>query len=288
MLPRPHSPHARGPSASLYQPGLDRICDLLDQELRQFASGGGKRFRIRAGRGGLDQTAGLLAGEIDLAVVTPTSALRLLHQFGDLQELSGLGVIPRPGSLVVTTDAALPVGAVTDLATCGRRVTVATGADDGVSLLGFAAHRALRLAGVGTAHVDFVYDEHPWARFAEGQADVVIHDSMWQSPASTRPVKYLAWGERVLHAFNRQGWATHTLHRGQLPGLHEDLGALDFSDFAVLCRADLDDEIARRTAWFLLRQHALTEAELTPLPLHPGAARAYAAFTSDNAPTEIR
>ncbi|MEU2282949.1 hypothetical protein ABZ614_13620 [Streptomyces sp. NPDC013178] len=263
---------------------LHQIGDLLQQGLRRLAPEGA-RIRVRVGRGGLDETGRLFTGGTDIAVVTPAAALSLLYRFGDLQGLFALGVIQRRGGLVVAADARLRKDTVADLVTRGDRVTIATSADDGVNLVGFAVRRALRMAGVD-AVVDFVHDEQPTTcceRFAKGEADVVIHDLMsapeWPVVAATRPVKYLAWGPRVLHGLAGQGWPTRVVPAGRLPGLEADLPTLDCSNFAVLCREDLDDELAGLTARFLARGHHpadAAEVARAPLPLHPGASRAYA------------
>ncbi|MEU6349252.1 hypothetical protein ABZ896_07990 [Streptomyces sp. NPDC047072] len=263
---------------------LQRISHRLQQELRRLGPKGA-RVRIRVGRGGLDETSRLFAGETDLALVTPTAALSLLYGFGDLHGLLALGMFPRSGGLVVAADARLGEDTVGGLVARADRVTIATAADDGVSLVGFAVRRALRMVGVHSG-VDFVHDERPavcCARYVTGEADVVIHDLMstpeWPEVAAARPVRYLSWGPRVLHAFAGQGWPTRVLAAGRLPDLDADLHTLDCSDIAVLCREDLDDELAGLTARILARgRHPAEASEVTraPLPLHPGASRAYA------------
>ncbi|MEU1304672.1 MULTISPECIES: hypothetical protein [Streptomyces] len=266
------------------------ICEFIEQGVRRDASRD-VQLAVKVGRGGLDETTALFTGGADIAVVAPIAALCLLRQFGDLQGLFALGVVPRRGCLVAAADAELPLRTVADLAGGTQCFTVATPADDDVSLVGFAVHRALRLAGVSAGDVRFIYDDEPAAcfeRFASGEADVVIHDPMsdpgWAGVAALRPVTYLPWGDRVVHGLAVQGWLPRTVPAGQLPGLDEDVTALDCSDFAVLCRADLDDELARLIARILTRGCRPAEvaaAVQTPLPLHPGAARAYADLVTD-------
>ncbi|MFF5147964.1 hypothetical protein ACFY6U_51070 [Streptomyces sp. NPDC013157] len=261
----------------------------LRQEVRRLGPKG-PRLRIRVGRGGLDETARLFSGETDIAVVTPAAAVRLLHQFGDLQGLVALGVVARRGGLIAAADAGLAHDTVSELVAATSRITVATPADDGVSLVGFAVRRALRIAGVD-AQVTYVHDEQPATcceRFASGEADVVIHDLLstpdWTAASEARPVKYLAWDARVLHGFASQGWPTRVVPAGRLPLLDADLPTLDCSDFAVLCREDLDDDVARVTARFLARTYRSAGTAATapsPLPLHPAAARGHADLVAD-------
>jgi TRAP-type uncharacterized transport system substrate-binding protein len=266
------------------------ICEFIEQGVGQDASND-VQLAVKVGRGGLDETTALFTGGADIAVVSPIAALCLLRQFGDLQGLSALGVVSRRGCLVAVADAALPLRTVADLTGGTQRFTVATPADDGVSLVGFAVHRALRMAGVSAGDVRFTYDAEPAAcfeRFARGEADVVIHDPMsdpgWAAAAAVRPVTYLPWGDRVVHGLAVQGWLPRTVPAGKLPGLDEDLTTLDCSDFAVLCRADLDNELARLIARILTRGRHPAEiaaAVQTPLPLHPEAARVYADLVTD-------
>ena len=281
------------------QANMHRICGWLAQEIGD-RSPDGSQFAIWSGRGGSDQLAALRAGRADIAVVTPAAAVPMLKPDG----LRALGVIGQRDRLVVAADAALPVRTVADLAGLTGPVTVATSPDDGVNLIGFAAHKALRLAGVDPARIRFDYHERPFPAigdFADSLADVLIHEAImtphWQRIAAKRPVRYLPWGEAVLTAFAAEGWPSATVEAGYLPGLDEDLLTLDFSDFVLLCRADLADDVAYLAAWCMVKTRRALEAQYahlppdhspvtyplvpadvarTPVPLHPAAARAFA------------
>lgn len=281
------------------QANMHRICGWLAQEIGD-RSPGGSQFAIWSGRGGFDQIVALRAGQADIAVVTPAAAVPMLGP-GDL---CALGVIAQRDRLVVAVDAGLPARTVADLASTPGTVTVATSPDDGVNLIGFAAHKALRLAGVDTGSLSFRYDERPFPPlrwFADGDADVLIHEAImtphWQKIADKRPVRYLPWGDEVLAAFAAQGWPCATVQAGYLPGLEEDLRTLDFSDFVLLCPPTLADDVAYLAAWCMVTTRQALEAQYahlppdhspvtyplvpaeiarTPIPLHPAAARAYA------------
>jgi len=243
--------------------------------------------------------AALQGAQADIAVVTPAAAVPLLQPGG----LCALGVIGQRDRLVAVADAALPVSAAADLAVTGS-ATVATCPDDGVNLIGLAAHKALRLAGVDTGKLSFRYDERPFpaiSAFADGDADVLITEAImmpqWQRIAAKRPVRYLAWGDDVLTAFAAEGWPSATVAAGYLPGLAEDLRTLDFSDFALLCPRTLADDVAYLAVWCMVKTRRALEAQYahlppdhspvtyplvpadmarTPIPLHPAAAGAYA------------
>ena len=284
------------------QANMHRICGWLAQEVGD-RSPDGTEIAVWSGRGGLDEVTALRDRSAHVSVITPAAAVSRLHQAGELDGLRALGVIGQRDRLVVAVDAQLPATSVADLASTGQRLTIATSPDDGVNLIGFAAHRALRAAGLDLGAFDFKYDERPFPPitwFTEGDADVLIHEAImtphWQRLDSKRPVKYLPWGDAVLDAFAAEGWPSATVEAGYLPGLTEDLRTLDFADFVILCRADLDDEIAYLITWCMIKTRRALEAQYahlppdhtpvtypivpadmarTPLPLHPAAERAY-------------
>ena len=286
------------------QANMHRICGWLAQEIGD-RSPEGSEFAIWSGRGGLDQIAALRAGQADIAVVTPAAAVPLLEPDG----LCALGVIGQRDRLVVAVDAELPVSTVADLAAVTGDVTVATSPDDGVNLIGLAAHKALRLAGMDIQSLSFRYDERPFppiSWFADGEADVLIHEAImtphWQRIAAKRPVRYLPWGDDVLAAFAAESWPSATVEAGYLPGLAGDLRTLDFSDFVLLCPRALADDVAYLAVWCMVKTRRALEAQYahlppdhspvtyplvpadmaqTPIPLHPAAARAYADLDDD-------
>jgi hypothetical protein len=286
------------------QANMHRICGWLAQEIGD-RSPEGSQFAIWSGRGGVDQVEALRAGQADIAIVTPAAAVPMLKPDG----LCALGVIGQRDRLVVAVDAGLPVSTVADLAAISGEVTIATSADDGINLIGLAAHKALRLAGLDISGLSFRYDERPFPPigwFADGEADVLIHEAImtphWQRIAARRPVRYLPWGDDVLAAFAAEGWPAATVEAGYLPGLDEDLRTLDFSDFVLLCPQALADDVAYLAVWCLVKTRRALEAQYahlppdhspvtyplvpadmarTPIPLHPAAARAYADLNDD-------
>ena len=160
------------------------------------------------------EIAALRSGTADIAVVTPAAAVHLLEP-GDL---CALGVIGQRDRLVVAVDAALPVSTVADLASVAGSVTVATSPDDGVNLIGLAAHKALRLAGVDPGRLSFRYDERPFppiSWFADGEADVLIHEAIMTPHWQRMPCH-----QRVMARFARtcgasDGGSRHTPERRQ-------------------------------------------------------------------------
>lgn len=257
------------------QANLHRVCGWLCQEIGDRAPEG-SRFGIWSGRGGTDAIAALLAGRVDIALLTPTAAVQMVgHGVGPLalpgcERLRALGTIAQRDRLVVCVDAELGVDRLGDLASAAGRLRIATSPDDGVNLIGLAAHRLLDAAGLAPAGLldaggTFQYSERPFpalAAFRSGEANVLIHEAImtpgWQRVAERGAVRYLDVDATVAAAFAEWHWPTAVVARGYLPTLDRDLTALEFSDFAVLCTEELPDDVAELAAWCMVTtRHAL-------------------------------
>ncbi|MDL4821799.1 TAXI family TRAP transporter solute-binding subunit [Actinomadura opuntiae] len=315
-IDRPVTLHLRGDWG---QANMHRICGWIAQEVGDRTAAG-SQFAIWSGRGGRDSIEALLSGRTDIAVLTPTPAARLFHRgWGvaagrPVPALRALGVIPQRDRLVVAVDSALPVHDLTELAADPGALRLATSPDDGINLVGWSVHRALEMAGIDLEEVRsrggrVHYDERPfpvveWLR--TGHANAVIHEAVmmpaWQRLGRERQLRYLPMPEVVLDGFARWEWPAADVPRGYLPGLEHDLRTLDFSDFAVLCREDLPDDVAELVTWCLVHTRSALEGQYrhldpdhspvtyplepdlmarTPVPLHAAAAPVYAQAGTD-------
>lgn len=296
------------------QANMHRICGWLSQEIGD-RSPDGSRFGVWSGRGGTDAVAAVVDGVVDIAITTPTAAASLLtaptgrlgHPEG--HRVRALGTLPQRDRLVVCVDAALGVENIEDLASVDRPLTVATSPDDGINLIGYAAHELLRASGIPPEQIlhaggRFTDDERPFpaiAAFARGEADVLIHEAImmpaWQRVADTRPVRYLPIGADAARSFASADWGSAMVPQGFLPSLHQDLETLDFSDFLLLCRDDLTDDVAALAAWCMVATRKALEVQYqhippdrspltyplqpvavatAPIEIHPAAAAMYA------------
>jgi TRAP-type uncharacterized transport system substrate-binding protein len=301
------------------QANLHRVCGWLSQEVGD-RSAPGSRFFIRNGRGGTDAIDNVLSGEVDVAIMTPTAAMGMVRAgLGPLavdgaERLRALGTLPQRDRLVTCVDAALGVSSMNELADRLSELRIATSPDDGVNLIGLAAHRQLHAVGVEPAKVrdaggEFFYDERPFppiAAFRDGAANVLIHEAImtphWQRITENRHVVYLDASPEVLNAFDEWHWRSAVVPQGYLPELDHDLTALEFSDFLVLCTEDLADDVASLIAWCMVATRDALESQYrhlppdrspvtyplepqaiasAPIPMHPAAATTYAALRPD-------
>lgn len=306
------------------QANLTRISGWLAQEIGDRAPRE-SQFSIHAGRGGIDAVEALRDGEVDIALVTPSAAGRLLCEgsgpagHAAAPWLRSLGKIAHRDRLVVAVDAGLPVHTVADLANVASQLVIGTSEDDGINAIGLAAHYGLTLAGADPEQLKrdgatFVYDERPFPlvhAFATGKINVLIQEAVmmpaWQRIAERRDVRYLEWGDAVLDGFAKLGWPSATVEAGYLPSLDHDLLTLDFADFLLLCRDDLPDEVAYLATWCLVKTRLALEGQYqhipadrtpvgypqepaqmrkTPVALHDSALRAYIDLEDEGPLTE--
>lgn len=306
------------------QANLTRISGWLMQEVGDRAPAGSE-FAIIAGRAGADAVDALELGTAEIALVTPGAAARLLRDGAaptgraPAPWLRALGSIAHRDRLVVAVDADLPVTSVADLAGIAGDLVIGTSEDDGINGIGLATHHALKLAGADAEQLrrdgtTFVYDERPFPllhAFATEKVNVLIQEAVmmpaWQRIADRRPVRYLEWGDAVIDGFAAMGWPSATVEAGYLPSLDHDLLTLDFSDFVLLCREDLDEEVAYLATWCMVQTRLALETQYrhfppdytplgypldpakmrqTPVPLHDSAARAYDDLVSQEPITE--
>jgi TRAP-type uncharacterized transport system substrate-binding protein len=301
------------------QANLHRICGWLSQELGD-RTGPGSRFAVWSGRGGADALTAVVDGQVDIAIMTPTAAAAMIaSRNGPLappgsERLRALATLPQRDRLVTCVDAALGIDRHEQLRDRLADLTIATSPDDGTNLIGLAAHRLLAAVGVEPADVEraggrFLHSERPFpaiAAFADGSANVLIHEAImtpaWQRVADQRSVTYLDVDPVIGQAFGAWHWPTATVEAGFLPQLDRDLRALEFSDFLVLCRDDLPDDVAALTTWCMVATRSALEAQYshlpperspvtyplrpaamaqTPLPLHAAAEATHAQLDDD-------
>ncbi|WP_063005827.1 TAXI family TRAP transporter solute-binding subunit [Nocardia salmonicida] len=313
MTSRPDEPHINR-SITLQLQGdwgtanLHRVCGWISQELTDRA-GPHTRIGIWNGRGFSDNVRAVGRGEIDIALTTPAAfTVAALDGRGTYREehypdLRALGVVPQRDRLVFAVDASLGATTFAELRELKPVLRVATSVNDGVNAVGLAAHELLERSGVDVLGWggQFLSDERPFESLdhvLEGRANAIVHEAVmlphWQQFGGD--YRFLEVEPGVLKSLELDfGWPAATVADGYFPG-RSSFRTLDFSDFLVLTRADLPDDVAYAVAWILGETRQLIEAQylhlaperspitypldpptmgISPVPLHPGAAAYY-------------
>jgi TRAP-type uncharacterized transport system substrate-binding protein len=293
---------------------LHRVCGWLAQELGD-RTGAHSRFAIWNGAGGIDSVRAIGRGLVDVALTTPGAFARMaLNGRGpyvaeSFPHLRGLGTVPQRDRLVLAIDARHNIHSFADLRKRRPPIRIAASPDDGASHIGFATHRLMEAAGIpremleswGGGYVEAIRPDECIELVKSGAADAIFHEAImtywWQELADNHDLTYVPVERPVLRQLERNyGWPSATLPAGYLRGMSKPLETLDFSDFLLIVRDDMPDDVAELLAYCLVETSAalevqykhipperspvtypLTKATLahTAIPLHPAAERYY-------------
>ncbi|HEY1503558.1 MAG TPA: TAXI family TRAP transporter solute-binding subunit [Stellaceae bacterium] len=296
------------------QANLHRICGWLSQEMLDRA-GAGSHIGIWTGRGGYDAILAAGRGEVDVALATPTAFAPLAIEGKGIAtgeafaDLCALGTMPQTDRLVLAIDGKFGIRSFEELRRKAPPLRIATSPNNGVNVIGYAAQRVMALAGMPRATIEawggrYIERERPdtcIALMRDGEADAVIHEAImtpwWQELADSREVAFLPMEENVLAAMERdERWPRARLPENYLRGMAGPFPTLDFSDFLLIARHDLPDDVAHMIAWCLCEKRAVLERMYRHIPperspvtyplepkkiattsieLHPGAERYY-------------
>jgi uncharacterized protein len=296
------------------QANLHRICGWLSQEIVD-RTGPFSRVAIWSGRGGLDSVQAVGRGQVDVALAVPSAFVPMTLEGKGIAkgeafpEIRALGTMPQTDRMVVAIRAEHGIRTFEDWRRKRPKLLIATSPDDGVNTVGWAAQRLMEAASLPRAAIvasggSFVERERPnecVALVRDGKADAIIHEAImtqwWQDLANATELAFLPVEEPALAAMMRDyRWPRATLPAGYLKGMDAPFTTLDFSDFLMIARADLPDDVAYLLAWCMCERREVLErfyrhipAERSPvtyplvpakiaattIPLHPGAERYY-------------
>ncbi|MFI5682942.1 TAXI family TRAP transporter solute-binding subunit [Streptomyces sp. NPDC051636] len=300
--------HLRGDWGSA---NLHRVCGWISQELTDRC-GPHTRVAIWNSRGFSDAVRAVGRGEVDVAMTTPaafaTAALdgRGVYREESFPQLRALGVVPQRDRLVMGIRKSLGITSFAELRENKPALKLATAIHDGENYVGLAAHELLTRSGVDILGWggELLEDERPFETLdhvRDGRADAIVHEAYmlpaWQEIGTG--LNFLEVEQEVLDSLRDDySWPAAIVDEGHFPGCRS-FRTLDFSDFLVLTRADLPEDVAYAIAWVLGETRHIIEGQYrhlaperspitypldpvsmgkTPVPLHPGAARYYDAL----------
>jgi uncharacterized protein len=294
------------------QANLHRVCGWLAQELGS-RSGRHSRFAIWNGRGGADAVRAVGRGQVDISLTTPAAfAIAALdgrppYAGEAYPHLRALGTIAQRDRLVLAVSAKHKLHSFADFRSRRLPLRISTGPDDGTNNVGLAVHRVMELENIelerwGGRYAEAERPSDCLDMVKHGEADGVFHEAImtnwWQDLANSVDLTYVPIERPVLEQLDKElQWPSAALPAGYLRGLAAELETLDFSDFLIVTRADLPDDVAELIAWCIVETRGALEEHYrhipperspvtyplvpslmakTAIPLHPGAARYYA------------
>ncbi len=297
------------------QANFHRICSWITQEFCDRA-GSRSRVAIWSNRdGGLEAFHRVQDGESDLIIGTPTmmvgDALEGKGLFADraLPDLRALATIPQNDRMVLAIDPKFGVATYEELRAKKPKLKIATSTDDGTNFIGRVATHFLEAHGLDKATLEswgceFDYDHRPEQalfKMQDGSVDAVLQEAImtpwWRDVIETgKAVPLSAESDAIDRLVETHGYRRNSLPPRFWENIDHEIHAVDFSDFAIVVRDDMPEDIAHLLTWCLVETRNVIEGQyrhipserspvnwpldprkmaVTPLPLHPGAERYY-------------
>ena len=274
-----------------------------------------RRSLIATGRGMGDSFRALAADLVDVAVATPASfaslALNGLGPFRDhaIPELRAIAVLPHRDAMIAVARRDLGFATLADINRSVAPLRISLGSGDPDGFMGLAGDILLQSAGVDLAAIvrnggTVTRHEEPFPSIhdlREGRADIMISEAImtpdWVQLATEAEVTFLPLTpEQQAWIADRYGLGAVEIPAGYFPGLDAPLPALDYAGWIIATTTRLPDDVAELLATAVVEnaeafarqyQHLpaersplaypidYREARMTPIPLHPAAARVY-------------
>jgi len=133
--------------------------------------------------------------------------------------------------------------------------------------------------------------------YLAGEVDAIFQEAGfmpgWHADVKKRPTTFLSIEPAVARQMQEEfGWNSHTVPPNHYPGQKEEFVALDFSDWVLCVREDIEEELAYRIAQITVEKAREIDPQIatfggtpnefdpamalkTSIPLHPGAQRYY-------------
>lgn len=298
------------------QANFHRILSWLTQEFCDRAGPASRTMITSLRDGGLDSLVQVHNGQADLGIATPSALLpaaikgkEMFASAGAMPDLRALAVLPQRDRMMFAVNPSFGVQSFTEI--CAKKIPlrIAVSVDDGTNFIGYVSARILEAHGLGEdtvrswggSWVKACRPEQVLALVESGQADAVIQEAImtpwWRNLIEMRAIVPIPVEDGPMNQLSSLiGFQRATVKAGFWATVNEDIACVDFSDFVVLVRSDMADDVAYLLTWCLVETRHTIEAqykhmppERSPLsypldparmaqanvPLHPAAKRFY-------------
>lgn len=266
------------------QANFHRVCSWLCQEVCDRAAPG-SQVAIRNSCGGADAVRLVAGGDVDFGIMTPAAFARMAVQGSGLFEgqplprLRAIGVLPQRDRLVLAIDAKYGVRTYAELRALAPKIDVVASTNDGNNFIGYATARMLEAADLPRERIEswggkFITYQRPEQCIAiarAGQADAVIQEAImtpwWRELMLERRMHLISLEpEAVARLRDGLGWEPAPIEAGYFAGQESEVSALDFSDFLLVVRDDMPDDLAHLLAWCLCETRMTLERQYHHIP----------------------
>ncbi|KAL5358322.1 hypothetical protein BJX96DRAFT_182825 [Aspergillus floccosus] len=268
------------------QANFHRILSWLTQEFCDRAGPASRTMILSLRDGGLDSPLQVHNGQADLGICTPAGLLgaaplgkEIFQSTGPLPDLRCLAVLPQRDRLMFAVSPSLGVRSSAEIRERKIPLRIAVSVDDGTNFIGYVSARILEAHGLdeqtvqswGGAWVKSCRPEQVLSLVETGQADAVIQEAImtpwWQNLIETRVLLPVPVEDGPMAQLaSRTGFQKSTVQSNFWNNVDEDIDCVDFSDFLVLVRADMPDDVAFLLTWCLVETRQTIEAQYKHIP----------------------
>ena len=292
---------------------LHRICGWICSVMTPLC-GQGTRIATWTGKWGGDAPKVVSSGLVDMSMSVPASGVagamegRGIYGAEPLSNIRALGTMPQEDWILLAVDARHGVHSFEEIRAKKPPLRIATGPDDGDHTVGYGVQRVMEAAGIsrstleswGGAYLEQDRPDRVIALLDQG-ADSVFFEAVmtpfWRKAAEEHQFNFIPIESAVLDIVEREyGLPRKTMPAGRLHGMDTPIETLDFSDFLMIVRDDMPEDVAYLIAWILCETPEILERQYrhlpvehspvtyplrpekiarTSIPLHPGAQRYY-------------
>ena len=292
-----------------------QVCGWIAANLR-WRSAPGSSFWIRTGTAYRDNVDAIAKGEVDLGITTPFDvtlewARAGKHFFAGTAypHLRTLGYLPQDDRLVLAVRADTGISSFEDIRSRKYPLKIATTCHDPDNLMTWVIDLILRQHGIDPEDIvrwggAWLEHDHPrkcLPQAIRGEANAVFNEGImvpqWYELVEKVPMRFIPMERSVLDTLAKDyGLRPAVLPKGRLKA-DRDIACLDWSNWVVTVREDMDEELAYRITSVMVEERAEIESryrhlpvERSPMtypidpatmwkgvgaPLHPGAERYY-------------
>jgi len=274
-------------------------------------------FVIHTGRGFSDNISAVLDGTVDFAFTTPMvgadMALKGRGMFNTPHpNLRAVAALPHRDRLVFAVDAEVAdryeLHTFSDFVAKRPPLRIATGLNDGGNIVGYSVAKVLNAHGMAWEDLEqwggqWLTAETPrpalsW--FADSKADALFHEAVmiWPRFIGHKLMRFLPIDLAVLEQLHKQyGYERADIEPGDFVGLEQPVPTLDFSQWLLVTRAEVPEELVNLVTSVIVEDREVFESryrqqpvkqsplyypikpeeicQTQPIPLHPGAERYY-------------
>lgn len=274
------------------------------------------KFNIRTGSAYRDSVELVGMGEADLAVTTPTHigvrwAIEGRHFYANraFPNLRTLGHLPQDDRLTLAVRADTGIQSFADIREKKPKLRISMPPRDNDCLCSYVIDLIFRAHGIEPMDIvewggSYFEHENPRACLKaaqSGDCNAVFNEAImvsnWSELVAQHPMNFIPIEPDAMRELvDVYGLKPAVIEKGRLRN-QEDVPCLDWSNWAILCRDDMTDDVAYRVTSVMVEERAEFEARFrhipvhqspltypidpkrmpleTQLPLHPGAQRYY-------------